>query len=127
MTDTPNYRSEFIEHEDYLEVVNFGTVIGAQEMIAYSGVSVAKAIELGYKKVFVDESQIVIKLEDNDQLELMNFFLNSFPKSLDMKFSVLYSLTQKDGALFFDGLSKKVGFDCTFFSTKDEALGHLLG
>lgn len=126
MSNLTDYQTEFTEHKDYLEVLNYGTVTGAQQMIAYSGVSIQKAIELGFKKVLVDESKVLITLSDIDQHELMNFFLNDFPTSLDMKFSVIYAKEKEEGALFFDDLSKRVGFDCTFFPSREEALKHLL-
>jgi hypothetical protein len=127
MSNSTDYKTEFIQHKDYLEILNSGVVNGAMQMMQYSGASLQKAIELGFKKVLVDESKMEITLSDMDQHELMNSFLNNFPKSLDIKFSVIYNIDKEEGALFFDDLSKRVGFDCTFFRSREEAIQHLIG
>lgn len=125
MLNNLNYNITFIKHDNHLEAVTTGTITGAQQMIEYSGIPIQKAIELGYKKVLIDERKININLSDTDFHEIMNFFLNNFPKSLEIKFVAVYAKENETGVLIFDELAKKVGFDCTFFLNKEDAVKHL--
>ncbi len=102
-----------------------GEVEGIEDMMKYSGIPLQKAFNNGYKKVFIDESTMKFKLTDFDQHALMNFFLNDFPKSIDVKFTVFFNKENKELVTFFENLSKKVGFDCTFYPTQKEALEKL--
>ena len=109
----------------YLSVKASGKVEGIMNMMEYSGVAIAKAFEHGYSKVLVDERDVEIHLSDHDQHELMNFFLNDFPKSLNLKFAAVYSPKNESVAKFFEDLSSRVGFDCKFFLTINEAKEYL--
>lgn len=42
----------------------------------------------------------------------MNSSLNNFPKSLNLKFAVIYSKESKTVAKFFKDLYNRVAFDC---------------
>ena len=94
-------------------------------MMEYSGTPITKAFENGYSKVLVDERNVNIVLTDHDQHELMNFFLNDFPKSLNLKFAVIYSKENEAVAKFFEDLSNRVGFDCKFFLSYEAAKNYL--
>lgn len=115
----------FNEKPNYLHVNCSGEVEGIEDMMKYSGIPLQKAFNNGYKKVFIDESTMKFKLTDFDQHALMNFFLNDFPKSIDVKFTVFFNKENKELVTFFENLSKKVGFDCTFYPTQKEALEKL--
>lgn len=120
-----DYSIEYKPNDNFLHVIAKGEVVGIKSMMTYSGIAITKVLEEGYKKALIDEREIIIKLSDHDQHELMNFFLNEFPKSLDVKFSTIYSTNNKDAVRFFEDLSNRVGFDCKFFETEEEALKNL--
>ena len=120
-----DYTVKFTNKDNYLEVKSTGTISGIKNMMEYSSLGIAEAFEKGYKKVFIDETEIKIVLSNYDQHELMNFFLNDFPKSIDLKFSTVYNPKNKELVDFFEDLSIRVGFDCKFFTTKDAALKNL--
>lgn len=119
------YTVDFIEERDYLHVTCSGKVEGIINMMTYSGAALQITLEKGFTKVLVDEREVSIILSDHDQHELMNFFLNDFPKSLNVKFSVVYAEKNKSVVYFFEDLSKRVGFDCTFYKTIEEGLKNI--
>ena len=121
-----NYTISSKEHEHFIEFITEGNVEGISEMMEYSGIPLQGAISKGHKKVLIDESKISITLSDMDQMELMNFFLNDFPKSLDVKFSVIFNERNEEVVKLFSELADKVGFDCKFYSHREEAVEALL-
>lgn len=119
------YSVEFNFEDGFLELRAKGQINGIKNMMEYSGLGISKAFEKNYQKVLIDETDLEINLSDHDQHELMSYFLNDFPKSLSLKFSVVYTEGNKEVAKFFEDLSNRVGFDCKFFLTREEALINL--
>ena len=119
------YNIELELKPSYLSVTASGLIEGIRNMMEYSGTPITKAFENGYSKVLVDERNVNIVLTDHDQHELMNFFLNDFPKSLNLKFAVIYSKENEAVAKFFEDLSNRVGFDCIFFLSYEAAKNYL--
>lgn len=122
-----NYILKSEEKLNYLLISSTGKVDGLADMMAYSGATFELAFSKNAKKILIDEREMVITLSALEQLELMNHFMINFPKSLDLQFSVVYSDNNRSIAEWFADLSLKVGFDCKFFTTKKEAIDHLLG
>lgn len=120
------YKVEFKHHEAYLEAIVSGELLGMTDMMAYSGEVLKVASENNCNRVLIDEVDTVMKLSELDQHELMNFYLNDFPKSLNIRFSVLYGPHNQKEVTFFGDLAKQVGFDCVFFLEKAAGIDYLL-
>lgn len=95
-------------------------------MMEYSTSIISQVVSNNVLRVLIDETAVLIELSTLDQLELMNYFVTNIPKSLDIKFCVVFSETNRETVDFFESLSQKVGFDCTFYPSKKEALINLL-
>lgn len=120
-----DYKVTIKETPDYLLLTCTGVVKGFKNLQEYSGYSIQQAMERGVKKVVIDERNVLITISDLEQLELMNFFMTSVPRSLDMKFSVIFSEQNRDVAKLFENLSAKVNFDCKFFLSEKEAIENI--
>lgn len=120
------YKVEFKHHEAYLEAIVSGELVGMDDMMAYSGEVLKVASENNYHRVLIDELEASMNLSELDQHELMNFYLNDFPKSLNIRFSAIYNKHNEKEATFFGGLAQQVGFDCVFFLEKAAGINYLL-